>query len=51
MHTAGIEWMEQVDDLADLPAIFISAYGRDEIPGRWMRGPPTTSSNRSHQRS
>ena len=38
MHTDGIELMEQVDDLADLPAIFISAYGRDEIPGRWMRG-------------
>ena len=28
--TDGIKLMEQVPDLADLPVIFISAYGRDE---------------------
>ena len=30
----GIELMEQVEELADLPVIFISAYGRDEIVAR-----------------
>ena len=29
-ETDGIKLMEQVPDLADLPVIFISAYGRDE---------------------
>ena len=30
----GIALMEQVEELADLPVIFISAYGRDEIVAR-----------------
>ena len=32
--TDGIELMESVPDLADLPVIFISAYGRDETIAR-----------------
>ncbi len=28
----GIELMRQVPELSNLPAIFISGYGRDEIP-------------------
>ena len=32
--TDGIELMETVPDLADLPVIFISAYGRDETIAR-----------------
>ena len=38
----GIEQMGQVPELADLPVIFISGYGRDEItarqPPRWSVG-------------
>ena len=30
----GIELMERVPDLADVPVIFLSAYGRDQIIGR-----------------
>ena len=30
----GIALMEQVEELADLPVIFISAYGRDEVVAR-----------------
>ena len=32
--TGGIELMERVPGLADLPVIFISAYGRDETIAR-----------------
>ena len=32
--TGGIELMESLPDLADLPVIFISAYGRDETVAR-----------------
>ena len=32
--TDGIELMEQVPELADLPVIFISGYGRDETVAR-----------------
>ena len=32
--TDGIELMEQVSELADLPVVFISAYGRDETVAR-----------------
>ena len=32
--TDGIELMERVPDLADLPVIFLSAYGRDETIAR-----------------
>ena len=33
-ETDGIELMERVPELADLPVIFISAYGRDETIAR-----------------
>ena len=32
--TGGIELMERVPELAELPVIFISAYGRDETIAR-----------------
>ena len=32
--TDGIELMERVPELADLPVIFISGYGRDETIAR-----------------
>ena len=32
--TDGIELMKQVPQLADLPVIFISGYGRDETIAR-----------------
>ena len=35
--TDGIELMEQVPEMADLPVIFISAYGRDEIVARALQ--------------
>ena len=34
----GIELMENVPELADLPVIFISAYGRDETIARALEG-------------
>ena len=33
-ETDGIELMEQIPELADLPIIFISGYGRDETIAR-----------------
>ena len=36
--TGGIELMERVPGLADLPVIFISAYGRDETIARALAG-------------
>ena len=35
--TDGIELMEQVPELADLPVIFISGYGRDETVARALK--------------
>ena len=35
--TDGIELMERVPEMADLPVIFISAYGRDEIVVRALQ--------------
>ena len=35
--TDGIELMEQVPEMADLPVIFISGYGRDEIVARALQ--------------
>ena len=32
--TDGVELMEQVPELADLPVVFVSAYGRDETVAR-----------------
>ena len=43
-ETDGIELMQRIPTLEDLPVIFISGYGRDEmIAGRWSSAPPTTS--------
>ena len=36
--TDGIELMERLPELADLPVIFISAYGRDETVARALEG-------------
>ncbi|MDE0650681.1 MAG: response regulator transcription factor, partial [Gammaproteobacteria bacterium] len=36
--TDGIELMEQLPELADLPVIFISVYGRDETIARALAG-------------
>ena len=35
--TDGIELMEQIDELADLPVVFISGYGRDETIARALQ--------------
>ena len=45
----GIELMKSILDIAEVPVIFLSAYGRDEIIARASRpGPPTTWSSPSH---
>jgi CheY-like chemotaxis protein len=38
--TDGIELMARVPELADLPVIFLSAYGRDETIGTMTTSPP-----------
>ena len=49
--TDGIE-LADLRDLGDLPVIFPRpTAGTRRSSGRWMRGPPTTSSSPSHRRS
>ena len=50
--TDGIELMGQVPELADVPVIFISGYGRDETVAKALEsGRPTTSSSPSRRPS
>ena len=45
--TDGIELMQDILEVANLPVIFLSVYGREEVvarPSRW--GPPITWSSR-----
>ena len=48
----GAELMKTLPQLADVPVIFLSAYGRDQTIARaWRRGRSTTSSSPSPRRS
>ena len=51
--TDGIELMTDILEVADVPVIFLSAYGQEELslPGPSTRGPPITSSSPSHRQS
>ena len=50
--TDGIELMQNVPELAELPVIFISGYGRDETIARALdAGRRTTSSSPSRRPS
>ena len=44
----GIELMREIFGIAEVPVVFLSAYGRDQVVARaFDMGPPTTSSNPS----
>ena len=48
----GIELMRALLGMADVPVVFLSAYGREEIIGRaWTRGRRTTWSSPFHRRN